>query len=97
LTTDPDGTVVECNRAAADLYGGRQSDMLGVAIGTVRLAEADGAIAGSIVRGLLGVGRWRGELEIQDAECLPLRLDVRARVVLDRDDRPVGFEAVSGI
>jgi PAS domain S-box-containing protein len=96
ITTDLDGIVLECNRVAADLYGRRQSDMLGVAIGTVRLADADGAIAESIVRGLVGVGRWWGELAIQDANGLPLRLDMRARVVLDGSDRPVGFEAAFG-
>jgi PAS domain S-box-containing protein len=109
LMTDLDGIVRECNRAAAKLYGRRQSDMLGVAIGTVRLAETDGAIADSIeprqfleialnpVRGgLLEVGRWRGELEIEDANGSPLRLDVRARVVLDIDGRCVGFEVVFG-
>jgi PAS domain S-box-containing protein len=94
ITTDLDGIVCKCNRAAAELYGRRQSDMLGVAIGTVRLAEADGAIAESIVCGLLEVGRWRGELEIEDANGLPLRLDVRARVVLDGDDRRAAFEVV---
>jgi PAS domain S-box-containing protein len=96
VATDLDGVVCECNRAAAELYGRRESDLLGVAMGTVRLAEADGAIAGSIVRGLLDAGRWRGELEIQDANGSPLRLDVRARVVLDSADRPAGFEVVFG-
>jgi PAS domain S-box-containing protein len=96
VRTDLDGVVCDCNRAAADLYGRRESDLLGVAMGTVRLAEADGAIAGSIVRGLLEAGRWRGELEIQDANGSPLRLDVRARVVLDSADRPAGFEVVFG-
>jgi PAS domain-containing protein len=96
VATDLDGVVCECNRAAAEIYGRRESDLLGVAIGTVRLAEADGAVAGSIVRGLLEVGCWRGELEIQDANGLPLRLDVRARVGLDSADRPAGFEVVFG-
>jgi len=96
VATDLDGVVCECNRAAAELYGRAESDLLGVALGTVRLGEADGAVAGSIVRGLLESGRWRGELEVQDANGSPLRLDVRARVVLDRAERPAGFEVVFG-
>jgi PAS domain S-box-containing protein len=94
VATDLDGIVCECNHVAAALFGRRQSAMLGVPLGTVSLAQADGSGVGSILRGLLGVGRWRGEFEMQDANGLPLRLDVRARVVRNRGGRPIGVEAV---
>jgi PAS domain S-box-containing protein len=96
LATDRDGIVRECNRAAAELYGLPEREMLGMSLSTVGLAQADEATAGSIVHGLLEMGRWRGEVEIEDAGGLALRLDVRARVILDGGDRPVGFEAVFG-
>lgn len=94
LATDLDGIVRECNHAAAELYGRSEPDMLGASMSTIRLAQADEAIAASILRGLLEVGRWRGEVEIEDAGGLALRLDVRATVLLDSGDRHVGFEAV---
>jgi PAS domain S-box-containing protein len=94
LATDRDGTVRECNAAAAEMYGRPEREMLGMSLPTIGLSQADGAIAESIVRTLLEAGRWSGEVEIEDARGSALRLDVRARVVLDGSQRPAGFEAV---
>src|ERR1700689_4457530 len=76
LATDRDGIVCECNPAAAELYGRPEREMLGMLLPTIRLAQADEAIAASILRGLLDVGRWRGEVEIENAGGSALRLDV---------------------
>jgi PAS domain S-box-containing protein len=94
LATDRAGTVRECNRAAAELYGRSEREMLGLSLSTIPLAQADEAIAPSVLRGLLEAGRWRGELEIENAGGVALRLSVRARVILDSGEQPVGFEAV---
>jgi PAS domain S-box-containing protein len=88
-----EGTISHWNLPAADLYGRQQDEMVGRPIGTVRLSQSDDAIAASIVGELVEVGRWHGECEIEDAAGAPLRLEVRASVVVDSDDRAVGFEA----
>jgi PAS domain S-box-containing protein len=93
VATDLKGSVCHWNQPAAQLYGREQHEMLGLALSTVRLSQTDDAIAGSVVRELLEVGRWHGEIEIEDAAGASLRLDVRASVVVDSDDTPVGFEA----
>jgi PAS domain S-box-containing protein len=93
VATDLEGTVCHWNGPATELYGREQHEMLGLALNTVRLSRTDDAIAGSIVQELLEVGRWHGEIEIEDAAGAALRLEVRASVVVGSDGTPVGFEA----
>ena len=92
VATDLQGTVCHWNLPATELYGRQQHEMLGLALSTVRLSQTDDAIAGSIVGELLEMGRWHGEIEIEDAAGASLRLEVRASVVVGSDDTPVGFE-----
>jgi PAS domain S-box-containing protein len=93
VATDLEGTICHWNQPATKLYGREQAEMLGLRISTVHLSQTDNAIAGSIVQELLEVGRWHGEIEIEDAAGVALRLDVRASVVVGSDGTPVGFEA----
>jgi PAS domain S-box-containing protein len=93
VATDLDGIICHWNRRAAQLYGRESREMLGARISTVRLSLADGSIANSIVGALLGVGRWQGEVEIEDATGSARRLEVSATVLVDSGDQPVGFEA----
>jgi PAS domain S-box-containing protein len=93
MATDLTGTIREWNRPAADLYGREAHEMLGVSVSTLRLSDGNQSISASVVRELLEMGRWHGEIEVQDAAGLALRLGVRARVVVDGGDQPVGFEA----
>jgi PAS domain S-box-containing protein len=94
MAADLAGIIREWNRPAADLYGREEHEMLGVSVSTLRLAQGAQSIYASVIRELLEKGRWHGEIEIQDAAGLPLRLGVRARVVVDGGDQPNGFEAV---
>lgn len=94
VTTDLAGVICGWNDAAGELYGRDEAEMLGSSATSVVLAPADEAIVAPIVRGLLELGRWRGELEVRDAIGLPLRLDVRARAVHDSAGEAVGFEAL---
>jgi PAS domain S-box-containing protein len=88
VMTDLDGVICLWNRPAAELYGHGQDEMLGTAIGTICLSDADDAIAASIVSELLRVGRWHGEIEVERAHSSPLRLQTRATVLIDDNDRP---------
>jgi PAS domain S-box-containing protein len=94
VATDLDGVICVWNRPAAELYGHGQHEMLGTGIGTICLAAADDAIAGSVVSELLRVGRWHGEIEVDRSSNSPLRLEARATVLVDDNDQPAGFEAV---
>jgi PAS domain S-box-containing protein len=94
VATDLAGIICHWNGPAAELYGRDQREMLGNPVGTIGLAPEDDAIARPIIGELLGAGRWQGECEIQDAAGSPLRLGVRATVLVDRGGQPIGFEAV---
>jgi PAS domain S-box-containing protein len=94
FATDLKGIICHWNGPAAELYGRDHREMLGMVVGTIGLAPEDDAIAGTIVGELLEAGRWHGECEIQDAAGSPLRLGVRATVLVDHGGQPIGFEAV---
>jgi PAS domain S-box-containing protein len=94
VATDLGGRICLWNRPAAELYGHGQDEMLGTQIGTICLSAADDAIAASIVSELLRVGRWHGEIEVERAHNLPLRLEARATVLIDDNDQPAAIEAV---
>jgi hypothetical protein len=64
--------------------------MLGTRIGTIRLSHSSAA---TIASELLQVGRWHGEIQIERATDSPLRLEARARVLVDDDEPPAAFAA----
>ena len=88
------GTILSWNRAAARMYGRTAHEMLGTSLDAICVAPDDAVIAASGISELVRVGRWQGELMIEDASGLGLRLDARAVVLRDSDRHPVGFEAV---
>ena len=88
------GTFLSWNRAAARLYGRTAHEMLGTSIEAISVSPDDTVVAASIIGELVRVGRWQGELGIEDASGLRLQLDVRAVALMDGDHHPAGFEAV---
>jgi PAS domain S-box-containing protein len=93
IATDLDGTICGWNDAAARLYGRDAHTMLGTSIAALG-GPRDAEVASSMIGSLLDSGSWRGELAIDDAAGSPLRLDVRATVVLGENHQPAAFEAV---
>jgi PAS domain S-box-containing protein len=77
VAADLAGIIREWNRPAADLYGREEHEMLGVSVSTLCLAQSDQSFSASVMCELLEMGRWHGEIEIQDAAGLALRLGVR--------------------
>lgn len=92
FATDRLGVVCGWNAVATSLYG---TSLEGAPISRVRPAAQDAAKVSSALEQLASRGFWKGEVTLETAGGLPLRLSVRAVSVLDQSGRLLGYEGVA--
>lgn len=91
---DRDGTISHWNSAAAALFGRTELDMLGRSVTDIAPTPESEMLAAGTVAQLVESGRAQVELDVVNARGDDLRIEVRARSLLDDTGIATGFMAV---
>lgn len=95
LVIDVDGTVVDCNRHAAELFGVPRADLVGSESATFTLEPVDPEVRRDIARRLEAREAWEGDFRLRRADGSVAVVHAIDSGVFDDDGRLTGVVSVA--